>query len=329
MGDPHHKLYDLLALTLIRYEDDFGAFVLRDPKQRYSSNNLHPLQSAMAEAYALAGVSADEQAAWKKEVKDAYVYLNYSGLPVQVIERYSNDVNPIKVDPRNIIECVTDVAKATEANTHLIIKLMDKINLLTNETASLRREMAAKNQQNALLSSANQQQINNNTVGIVSPLRTSHRQATNQFVLTNSQETIKEWAYVRQSCESSTNPVEKFCLYHTLQFVKSYNKHKLTVNTVSAKDSKFAQNMKNFHLGMIHYASRSMAQPDVPSDVPDRPTNNITDLLRWEKTVERIAEAGFAQASLEKPGNNKASYTDIRNANVRKRQAVTQQVMDR
>ena len=119
------KYFELLTLTIIRYDDQISELINRDPKQRWSEHNPHPFISAINQAHTQAGVSPLERAAWTAESKAAYVLRNFNGLPLSMLPQA--DGQSVCIDARTMIESVSDVTRVVQANQHSLFLLRNEI----------------------------------------------------------------------------------------------------------------------------------------------------------------------------------------------------------
>ena len=115
------KYFELLALTLIRYDDQISELISRDPKRRWNEHNPHPFISAINQAHTQAGVSPLERAAWVAESKAAYVLRNFNGLPLRMLPQA--DGQSVCIDARTMIQSVSDVTRVVQANQHSLFSL--------------------------------------------------------------------------------------------------------------------------------------------------------------------------------------------------------------
>ena len=79
------KYFKLLALTVIRYDDQIRELINRDPKRRWNEHNPHPFMSAVNQTHPQARVTPHKRAAWLAESKADYVLCNFNGLPLRRI----------------------------------------------------------------------------------------------------------------------------------------------------------------------------------------------------------------------------------------------------
>lgn len=256
-------VYELLALTVIRHEDAFTSFIFNDPKKRWNRNNLHLFQSRLEEAYAFAKVTPPERDAWKKEVTEAFISLNYTGLPMKTISQGGLEIN---VDPREIMTHINDIAKNSQQNSQLMMNLMGCFNKLSIQVERMDRILQA---------------LDTNNI--------QHTpDAVEQAPLPLS--TVPSWDYVSETLRGISAPVEKFVQYYTLQGSLSYEQYKSNCTTkIDAKVSKDAGNLKKFAKAMLD---------STQSEMPIRPTSDPSLLNQWERNVRTLAESAYAHVSL-------------------------------
>ena len=268
-------VYELLALTVIRHEDAFTSFIFNDPKKRWNRNNLHLFQSRLEEAYAFAQVTPPERDAWKKEVTEAFISLNYTGLPMKTISQGGLEIN---VDPREIMTHINDIAKNSQQNSQLMMNLMGCFNKLSIQVERMDRILQALDTNNQHMPDAVEQ----------APLPLS---------------TVPSWDYVSETLRGISAPVEKFVQYYTLQGSLSYEQYKSNCTTkIDAKVSKDAGNLKKFAKAMLD---------STQSEMPIRPTSDPSLLNQWERNVRTLAESAYAHVSLDLRKPN-PTYTQIR-----------------
>lgn len=269
-------VYELLALTVIRHEDAFTSFIFNDPKKRWNRNNLHLFQSRLEEAYAFAQVTQPERNAWKKEVTEAFISLNYTGLPMKTISQGGLEIN---VDPREIMTHINDIAKHSQQNSQLMMNLMGCFSKLSIQVERMERILQA-------LDSNNIQHTPNAVEQAPLPLST-----------------VPSWDYVSETLRGISAPVEKFVQYYTLQGSLSYEQYKSNCSTkIDAKVSKDAGNLKKFAKAMLD---------STHSEMPIRPTSDPSLLNQWERNVRTLAESAYAHVSLYL-GKTNPTYTQIR-----------------
>jgi len=113
------RLFQLLAMTVVCYEDAFQDLMSDDPKERWTddSGSVHPflVKVEVAEAYNFAGVSSEMRIQWRKEVKEQWVSYNFNGLPInEVRHNYAS----VMIDSRSLLTVVNNVAQHQQHSNH-------------------------------------------------------------------------------------------------------------------------------------------------------------------------------------------------------------------
>ena len=271
------KYFELLALTVIRYDDQISELINRDPKRRWNEHNPHPFISAINQAHTQAGVSPLERAAWIAESKSAYVLRNFNGLPLRMLPQA--DGQSVCIDARTMIESVSDVTRVVQANQHSLFSLR-------NEIKETNRNVIVIQQQQKEMMGMMQKLLDSRPPSTTAPATLSPSTSTMHAPPPPS------WLCVKQNLEVATCPRKKFIIWHSQQGELSYYRWMNNPDTPSEERSaqvKCRQNFSTFSTKMEKLAGTS---------IPRRPVVGTDELLEWDAIVRSVASSGYEKAKL-------------------------------
>ena len=264
------RVFDLLALTVIRHDHTFCEFVLSDPKARWDDkSSRHPFTVALDQAYSFANVSVEERLAWQTEVKANFVELNFNGLPINEI---IHDYRHVKVDVRSLMMVTNNTAQAVQHNSHLMYSLLTENHGLLQEVKILKESVGCL--QKTLDNVLHNLEFGGNS-SVVEPV-------------TDVPVVVTSWLVIKNRMEAKIKPQEKFIAWHLLQGKLSYE--------IFKENNKILRVMINCHSNANQFSTNMMILSGMK--MPPRPLSSTKLLIEWEEIVRSIADEAIKKANM-------------------------------